>query len=152
MGALPPMSTPKNTEHPATAGQSRVGRLASRVFAYEPIGRRGVTYLDRWVLARFRERRLYLHRFRFDDPEEPHNHPRTFVSFLFRGKYDEEVLLPDGSVETHTLSAPHLRRFPPEHAHRIIRCEGAWSLVLVGPRRKDWGFRSGDGWVPPEAI
>ena len=123
-----------------------------RFVTYEPIGRSGATYLDRWVLARFGERRLYLHRFRFDDPEEPHNHPRTFVSFLFWGSYDEEVLQADGSLEGRRIRAPHLRRFPPEHAHRIRRCAGAWSLVLVGRRRQDWGFLSKDGWNPPEAT
>lgn len=134
--------------HPA--GSSWLGRLACRLFTYEPIGRRGVTYLDRWVLADLGERRVYLHRFRFDDPEEPHNHPRTFVSLLFWGSYDEEVLTENGRLEKQTLRAPYLRRFPPEHAHRIVRCAGAWSLVVVGRRRKDWGFRSGDQWVPPE--
>lgn len=138
---------PRQTDDP-----SWLGRVAARLFTYEAIGRRGVTYLDRWVLARFRERRVYLHRFRFDDPEEPHNHPRTFVSFLFRGSYDEEVLTPDGQLRTTTIRAPHLRRFPPEHAHRIVRCAGAWSLVVVGRRKKDWGFRSGDRWIPPEAV
>lgn len=129
-----------------------LGRLAERIFTYEAIGRRGVTYLDRWVLARIGERRLYLHRFRFDDPEEPHNHPRTFVSLLFWGSYDEEVLRKDGSLETRTIRAPHLRRFPPEHAHRIVRCAGAWSLVAVGRRRKNWGFRAGDEWIPPHQL
>lgn len=125
---------------PEVAASSRIGRLAARIFTYEPIGRRGVTYLDRWVLARLGERRLYLHRFRFDDPDEPHNHPRTFVSFLFWGSYEEETLLPNGALVAREMRAPHLRRFPPEHAHRIIRCAGAWSLVAVGRRRQDWGF------------
>ena len=124
-----------------------LARLAKRLIPYEPIGRNGVTYLDRWVLARWGERRLYLHRFRFDDPEQPHNHPRTFVSFLFWGSYEEEVLQPDGTLRGHRIRAPHLRRFPPEHAHRIVRCRGAWSLVLVGPWRREWGFRSGEAWV-----
>ncbi len=127
-------------------------RIAHRLFVYEPIGRGGVTYLDRWVIAHFGARRLYLHHFRCDDPEEPHNHPRTFVSLLFWGSYDETVLGPDDALHTKTFTAPHLRRFGPEHAHRITGCRGAWSLVLVGPRRQDWGFRSGDRWVPPEAI
>ena len=141
------------TETPAETGLGAfVARIAHRLFPYEPIGRRGVTYLDRWVLARIGERRMYLHRFRFDDPEEPHNHPRTFVSLLFRGSYEEEVLLPDGTVTRTVLRAPHLRRFPPEHAHRILRCRGAWSVVVVGRWRQSWGFRSGDDWVPPEAI
>ncbi|MDG2304179.1 MAG: hypothetical protein P8R42_05900 [Candidatus Binatia bacterium] len=134
------MFAKEEVDPPEVSASSRIGRLAARIFAYEPIGRRGVTYLDRWVLARLGERRLYLHRFRFDDPEEPHNHPRTFVSFLFWGSYEEETLLPDGTLVAREMRAPHLRRFPPEHAHRIIRCAGAWSLVAVGRRRQDWGF------------
>ena len=122
------------------------------LFPYEPIGRRGIVYLDRWTLARVGGRRLYLHRFRFDDPEEHHNHPRTFHSFLFWGSYEEEVLRSDGSTSIRSYRAPCLRRFPPEHAHRIRQCEGAWSLVLVGRRRQDWGFRSGDDWIPPTDL
>ncbi len=142
---MPPSASKENASQ--SSGPSRVGRLAARFFTYEPIGRRGATYLDRWVLARLGERRLYLHRFRFDDPEEPHNHPRTFVSFLFRGAYLEEVLGPDGTITTREIRAPHVRRFPPEHAHRIVRCRGAWSLVAVGRRRQNWGFRVGDEWI-----
>lgn len=127
-------------------------RLAHRLFPYEPIGRSGVTYLDRWVLAEIGPRRLYLHHFRCDDPESVHNHPRTFVSFLFWGSYHEQVLEADGRLVGRTLRAPHLRRFPPQHAHRITRCRGAWSLVAVGRRQQDWGFRSGDRWVPPEDV
>ena len=122
-----------------------------RLFTYEPIGRHGVTYLDRWVLARAGDRRLYLHRFRRDDPEEPHNHPRTFVTLLLWGSYREEVLAPDGSMTEFRFRAPQLRRFPPDHAHRITECRGAWSLVAVGPRKQDWGFRAGDRWVSPDA-
>lgn len=127
-------------------------RVAHRLFAYEPIGRGGVTYLDRWILAEIGPRRLYLHHFRCDDPEAVHNHPRTFVSFLFWGSYEEEFLEADGTLSRRTLRAPNLRRFAPEHAHRITRCRGAWSLVLVGRKRQDWGFRSDDSWVPPEAV
>lgn len=133
-------------------GMDRVGRLLTRIFDYEAIGRGGVTYLDRWVIARLGDRRLYLHRFLFDDPEEPHNHPRVFVSFLFRGSYREEVFPEDGAKETRHYRAPALRRFPPRHAHRISQCAGAWSLVAVGRRRQDWGFRDGDKWVSAETI
>ncbi len=140
-----PLTEPENHSPPAAESPSWVGRIAARLFTYEPIGRRGVTYLDRWVLARLGRCRVYLHRFRFDDPEEPHNHPRTFVSFLFWGAYDEEVLGQDGKLTKRTIRAPYLRRFPPSHAHRITACRGAWSLVAVGPRRQDWGFYNEQG-------
>jgi hypothetical protein len=135
-----------------TADQNHAGSWLSRLFRYEPIGRGGVTYLDRWVLARFGDRRLYLHHFRLADPEEPHNHPRVFLSFLFRGSYREDVLAEDGSMESFHFRAPVLRRFPPRHAHRISDCANAWSLVAVGRRRQDWGFRSGESWASVEEI
>ncbi|MFP6665546.1 MAG: hypothetical protein VCC00_15240 [Deltaproteobacteria bacterium] len=131
---------------------NRMGRWLSRLFRYEAIGRGGVTYLDRWVVAHFRDRRLYLHHFRLDDPEEPHNHPRVFVSFLFRGSYHEDVLAEDGSMESFHFRAPYLRRFSPRHAHRLSQCTDAWSLVAVGRRRQDWGFRSSGRWVSAEEI
>ena len=134
------------------AARDRIGRFLSGLFEHEPIGRGGVTYLDRWVVARLGDRRLYLHRFLLDDPEEPHNHPRVFVTFLFRGSYTEEVFAEDGTSETLHFRAPTLRRFPPRHAHRISRCAGAWSLVAVGRRRQDWGFREGTDWVSTETI
>ncbi len=134
------------------AGMVRAAGWLNRIFNYEAIGRSGVTYMDRWVLLKLRDRRLYLHHFRLDDPEEPHNHPRVFISFLFRGSYREEVFHPDGRMETLDFQAPHLRRFSPRHAHRISRCAGAWSLVLVGKRRQNWGFRSGTRWISPEEL
>lgn len=123
-----------------------------RIFTYEAIGRNGVTYLDRWVVGKLGDRRLYLHRFRLDDPEEPHNHPRVFISFLFHGSYREEVFYAEGRMETHQFNAPHLRKFSPSHAHRIYRCKGAWSLVAVGKRRQSWGFRSNNQWISPEEL
>jgi hypothetical protein len=123
-----------------------------RIFTYEAIGRSGVTYLDRWIIGKLGDRRLYLHRFILDDPEEPHNHPRVFISLLFRGSYREEIFYPEGHKETRQFKAPYLRRFSPEHAHRISRCNGAWSLVLVGKRQQDWGFRSGSRWISPEEL
>ena len=46
-----------------------------------------------------------------------------------------------------------------EHVHRVEllrdaegREKEAWTLILRGPRRRDWGFHTNDGWVQFKAF
>lgn len=91
--------------------------------------------------------RLVLHKCVLSDADGLHDHPWSWKSKILEGGYWEH--LPDGKKEWrgpggwrscnatdyHRLSLPH---------------EGAvsWSLFLMGPKVKDWGFQDRDGnWV-----
>lgn len=86
---------------------------------------------------------LYLHRFDGPDPRETlHDHPWNFWSIVLRGGYIERRLDPVTMVvnETHLI-----RRFNRVHAgdaHAIMRLlrSPTWTLMLVGRRRRTWGY------------
>jgi hypothetical protein len=121
--------------------------------------------------------KLLLHRFpgRVDD-RDVHDHPRRFWTLVLWGSYVDatpcptcrgtgtlpfESPLPWGPIfaacdecagrgerfETVRAGTVHFR--PANHTHRTIADRGAWTLVLMGPIERPWGFVSKDGrWWP----
>lgn len=95
---------------------------------------------------------LYLHRFRLPDQDTaPHNHPwPCAVSLVLAGGYTEERLAyayPDDNlhVQSRRLRPGHLNVIREGDYHRVAALHGAetWTLFLVWPRTRSWGF-----WVP----
>lgn len=111
------------------------------------------------------------------DADVPHDHPRGFVTFVLRGGYDDLVPCPRcngrrylddalagvldrcpvfdcpgcgarGLVLGDRLSAPAVRRRSADHAHMTRTDDrGAWTVVVMGPERRPWGFwRFGRWW------
>lgn len=88
----------------------------------------------------------------------PHDHPRSFLTLVLRGQYADVVPCPvccgteaamreclacgqSGRVVAEILSAPALRYRPAEHVHLTVAGpRGAWTIVLMGPVRRQWGF------------
>jgi hypothetical protein len=121
--------------------------------------------LLRWrLLPHNRVFNIYLHRFMRDDDERAlHDHPWPSVSFILAGGY-WEYLPRDGGREFMPGSTLHpagalvaLWRAPgaivfrrPITAHRIAipTDRQVWTLFIVGPRVRDWGFRCPQGFVP----
>lgn len=119
------------------------------------------TYLRRWYIIGTPWGGLYLHHILLPDGDRAlHDHPWSFVSLILRGGYTEQRpwLRPNGEpMIRHWPSArPHhtehrmrpgrLRRMPAEGLHRITELHGdCWTLVAVGPRRREWGFVGDDG-------
>ena len=114
-------------------------------------GNRCPTYLFRWHLFAVGPVKVYLHRFIGEDWSlDLHDHPKRFVSIGLLGRYIEYTK--DGE---RLYRAPWFRTFAPEHSHRIatlwqLRKKGqlvvrdgreeCWTLVLVGPTQREWGF------------
>lgn len=75
---------------------------------------------------------------------DPHDHPASFLTIVLWGGYDD--VSPDGTVDR--LRAGSIRRRQAEHTHTTYAGpRGARTLVLMGPKRKDWGFlREGRYW------
>jgi hypothetical protein len=123
-------------------------RLIDRIFRMEAINgdQRCPTYLWRWTLIRTPWFRVYLHHFVGDDwSRDMHDHPKRFWSIGLWGRYTEET--PDGSTE---YRAPWFRTFPATHIHRIRAAYsgGAWTLVIVGRPKREWGFHHKGHWIP----
>lgn len=123
-------------------------------------------YLDRLRIVQTPWLGLYLHRIpRPDGDRDPHDHPWWFASMVLRGWYEEDRYYRPNHLQLGTPNNAQLcyagntrrRRFsvhmtPLFMAHRITNVPSDGSLltlVLVGPRRRQWGFWPGlVGWIP----
>lgn len=111
------------------------------------IGPKSDPYLYRWYLwPRNRFCNLYLHKFlRDDDDRALHDHPWWFISVLLKGTY-REVL--SDQVQTTWRKRLSIVFRPATHRHRVvIGTDTCWTLVLTGPRVRDWGFWCPQGFV-----
>lgn len=136
--------------------RGRVRAVLDRLFEREDIGTDGCLYLERWHVLHAFGFRLYLHRFRrSDQPRDLHDHPNSFWTLPLVGHYWDETEEPVGDA-FETKRVRRLVRWPlprfrrAEHAHRVVLDDGArkpWTLVLMFPRRRSWGFHTPHGWV-----
>lgn len=125
-------------------------RLRARLIPEEINGgERCPTYLYRWTLLSVRGWKVYLHRFVGDDwALDLHDHPKRFISIGLWGSYLEEFVDDMGLCARRLWRAPWFRSFPSEHTHRIEVPDGeCWTLVIVGPAERSWGFWSDGEWI-----
>ena len=92
--------------------------------------------------------RVVLHNTKRSDPDGLHDHPWPWKSLLLHGGYWEET--PDGRFWRSPEDGWRSR--VGEDFHRLVLDENddgeTWSLFVMGPRYKEWGFLSKDGqWV-----
>ncbi len=88
-----------------------------------------------------------------DQDRDLHDHPWSFLSILLWGNYDEvtpAVFEKDGrwfsAQKTRRIRWFNFKRAPA--AHRISRVSRrVVTLVINGPKTRDWGFYTADGWV-----
>lgn len=104
-----------------------------------------------WLLGTDQTRwALMLHNMlRKDDTLCHHDHPWNFWTYVLCGGYEEEVALPNGTVETRMNTPGTILFRPAEHAHCIksLPAGHCWTLVFRTKRVRDWGFHSPVGWV-----
>jgi len=82
-----------------------------------------------------------LHRWKKDDNDEfSHDHPWSFVTLVLWGGYTD--VSHDGVVDH--LSAGSVRFRRAEHRHTVKDCAGCWTLVVMGPTRRDGHAYIGD--------
>ena len=119
----------------------------------------GSSYLRRLRIVETPWFGLLLHHIDGPDTEaDPHDHPWWFASLVLRGGYTE-VVWPQASLwgvgkirKRHSRWSWHA--MPLVAAHRITRIEpGTITLVVHGPRVKNWGFWIWDEkgrrpWIP----
>lgn len=83
------------------------------------------------------------HRLLLDDPNDLHDHPWNITSLLLTGGYREHTTT---NVAEHWAPTVIVRRA--EEPHRLELLDGPmWTLALVGPVRRRWGFHTQGGWV-----
>lgn len=112
----------------------------------------GAIYLDRWGWE-CRLGGIFLHRMDAPDPgKDLHDHPWWFTSLILSGGYREQrapIRFPYAKVGR--LRKPgSIRVTRLDECHTITdlwRRGRSWSLVLHGPKRRDWGFYVDGKWI-----
>lgn len=103
--------------------------------------------LRRWWWLRKKWGGVYLHETRYSDNPTLHDHPYASMSIILKRGYTEEF---SGGVLKKRWRFQFIFRRATT-AHRLIIEDGAkpcWTLFVIGPRIRDWGFHTKDGWVP----
>lgn len=130
---------------------------------WEVIGPAECPIMYRRTLVSTRWFKLLVHRFVANAGDEaPHDHPRSFLTVVVRGGYDDiqpcprcregfdfECLHPDHAGIVDEVRAPTLRYRRAEHAH-VTKAgpKGATTVVVMGPLRREWGFFRDGRWYP----
>ena len=101
-------------------------------------------YMRRWrLITPWICFRLH-HILRSDSDRHHHDHPMDFVSFILRGGYVEYT--PDKEPRVCKPFRFVFRRA--EDLHFIkLRGRSAWTFLITGPFRREWGFQTEDGWI-----
>jgi hypothetical protein len=90
-----------------------------------------------------------------------HDHPFSFVSIILWGGYTEERCETrrasaragnDSRGDRSTRRWLSVRSLRLDECHRIIALNRkvSWSLLLMGPRRRSWGFYLPTGYMPED--
>jgi hypothetical protein len=108
-------------------------------------------YLDRYYLF-LKDRQnfpfnIFLHKFHKSDPDDLHDHPWNYMTFIVKGGYWEYT--PEGKF---WRGAGHFRRCTAESYHRIELEPGVecWTIFMPGKQRRDWGFDMEGHWIQHE--
>lgn len=116
-----------------------------------------------WFAVRF-------HRFHRSDSACMHDHPWPFISFILWNGYYEDTPPPGEQDPRYAQSKFYgpgsILRRPANFRHRVVLREEHWeirgrvtrqahhkiykpiTLVITGPREREWGFWTLDGWMP----
>lgn len=111
------------------------------------IMRDGAKYLTRYYVWRSKYLTILIHKFWASDPDEPHDHPWDWASYILRGGYWEHEV--DG---TKRWRNDGWRFRHAEEFHRISVEDGyegfTTTLFVTFGRRRKWGFLRGAQWMP----
>lgn len=114
----------------------------------------GSPYLIRRPLFSCRRFSIKLHHIvRSDLGRHLHDHPWDFVTVILWGGYYEVTplkKLSNGTITGNQWYKPgSIIRHKAKDRHRVeLKNEKAcWSLVICGPRKREWGFHTDTGWM-----
>lgn len=135
------------TKGQKTSGYTQYRRwrwtLFGRLFEYKS-DEIANSYMRRWVLLTpWFILRLH-HILRSDSDRHFHDHPMDFTSFILVGGYTEYT--PEQPPRTY-YPGDIVRRKAEDLHFLKLRGETAWTFLVTGPYRRDWGFATEDGWI-----
>ena len=90
-----------------------------------------------------------LHWLNKPDPEPYlHDHPVSFLSIILRGGYSETRVMDDEPAKIVKHNWFNFVRATPKDRHTIILVKPkTLTLALMGPKVREWGFHSENGWI-----
>lgn len=115
----------------------------------------GNIHFTRWRVVQTPWVALYVHKFETEDEGTFHDHPWGFLSFVLKGGYVEHYIDPmTGERESREIKRWSFNRKRTHDFHYIARLttNPTWTILLVGPRRRTWGFLSVDNPIYREWI
>jgi len=118
----------------------------------------GVVYLRRWhLIPRNRWFGVYLHNMIGSDDDVLHDHPYHSVSLVLTDGLRERHMKPMTLqrelfgpliIPLRTLREGQVVWRGTNFAHQLIVDRPSWTLFLMGPRVREWGFWCPRGWIP----
>jgi hypothetical protein len=106
-------------------------------------------YLQRYYIL-FKDRstapfNIFIHRFLKSDPDELHDHPWAYMTFILWGGYWEYTPLGKkwygmGSFRHAPANSLHRIELDPTYPY-------CWTLFIPFSKQRDWGFMTSSGWV-----
>lgn len=100
------------------------------------LGTSNFTYVRRWILeCRWFSVRLH-HWLDSDDLRNPHDHAWDFWSFVLKGQVWDQ----DERGQRTLRKRWSLTKFNAEHRHSVYVEDPAWTLIVTGPVRRQWGY------------
>lgn len=110
----------------------------------------GEPYLVRYRILKTPWFGVYLHHILVSDRDRAlHDHPWSFFSLVLWGAYKEYLFSdsgdPEEAYEYRGLLSGRMRKAEDYHRIEIIR--PCWTLFVVGPKTRSWGFLTEEGWV-----
>ena len=111
------------------------------------LGEKTAPYLRRWVIDFGRFSIRLHHWLASDDLRAPHDHAWDFTSILLAGSLIDRTPGASGgySHAEPVTDTPRTRwsltRYDAAHRHSVVvGPAGAWTLLLCGPEKREWGF------------
>jgi hypothetical protein len=117
----------------------------------EGIGNPDCPVMRRWILVETRWFRIAVHHFPANgvEDDDPHDHPRGFVTIILRGAYIDERA--NGHPERMTTGMVRYR--PAAYAHRVhASATGCWTLTLQGAQTRTPGYWRDGVWINRKAY
>lgn len=118
-------------------------------FRHEFIGNEECPYMERWLLQLGKFSIRLHHWTASDDDRYLHDHPWWFLTFVLKGGYTD-IYNDNLSAlnKTDKLNRWSYRYRPALHRHTVqIDPGGCWTLLITGPRIRDWGFWVNGSWL-----
>lgn len=118
-------------------------------------------YLERYYLfLKDRENfpfNIFLHKFLKGDPDDVHDHPWAYATFILKGGYYEWIPgFNEAGIKTCEVrkwrGPGHFRICRPNSYHRIELRTGvtAWTLFMPMKKVREWGFLVNNKWINNE--